>query len=83
MLRRLFGRKKRDEPEPVIVVARLLDRAQPLDRGEPYEDPLDGLLSERGWGEVSGGGTQQGESGEIQFCDVEIAHSQVPKRPAR
>ena len=26
----------------VLVVARLNERAQPLDRGERYEDPLDG-----------------------------------------
>lgn len=55
-----------------IIIARLNDRAQPLDRGDLYEDPLDAVLKERGWGEVTGGGTQLGENNEIEFCDLEI-----------
>jgi hypothetical protein len=55
-----------------IVIARLNDRAQPVDRGELYEDPLQELLAEKAWGEVSGGGSQLSEQGEIQFCDIEI-----------
>ena len=55
-----------------IVIARLNDRAQPVDRGELYEDPLQELLAANAWGEVSGGGSQLSEQGEIQFCDIEI-----------
>ena len=72
MFRRLFGRRKQESHDGPIVIARLLDRAQPLDRGALYEDPLQEMLVQRGWGEVSGGGTQQGASGEIEFCDIEI-----------
>jgi hypothetical protein len=55
-----------------MVIARLNDRAQPMDRGELYEDPLDEVLKARGLGAVTGGGTQLGEGNEIEFCDVEI-----------
>jgi hypothetical protein len=54
------------------IVARLNDRAQPMDRGDLYEDPLDAILKERGLGEVTGGGTQLGKNNEIEFCDLEI-----------
>ena len=60
------------KPSGTIVIARLNDRAQPVDRGELYEDPLQELLTGNAWGEVSGGGSQLSEQGEIQFCDIEI-----------
>jgi hypothetical protein len=73
MLTRLF---KFSAPTPAaageIVIARLNARAQPLDRGEVFEDPLDGILQAAGIGNITGGGTQLGEEGEIQFCDLEI-----------
>ena len=55
-----------------LVIARLNDRAQPLDRGERYEDPLDAFLNANGLGEVTGGGTQLLETGEIESCEVEM-----------
>jgi hypothetical protein len=58
--------------EPVTIVARLNDRAQPMDRGDVYEDPLSEVLEEADLGEVSGGGTLLGKNGEIEFCEVEI-----------
>jgi hypothetical protein len=64
MFGKLFGEK-----EPAAgdcIVARLNDRAQPLDRGELYEDPLDEILKTHDIGEVTGGGTQLGEAGEIR-----------------
>jgi hypothetical protein len=61
-----------EESNFMIIIARLNDRAQPLDRGDLYEDPLDKLLRDAGMGEVTGGGTQLGEYGEISYCDVEI-----------
>ncbi len=70
MLSKLFGKK--NTTDPVHVIARLNDRAQPLDRGDLYEDPLDEILKQAGMGSVTGGGTQLGEDNEIQFCDVEI-----------
>ena len=55
-----------------MVIARLNARAQPLDRGEVFEDPLSDILQAAGIGEVTGGGTMLGEEGEIEFCDLEI-----------
>jgi len=56
----------------VMIVARLNDRAQPMDRGELYEDPLFDALDEAGLGEVSGGGTLMAKNGEIEYCEIEI-----------
>ena len=70
MLGKLLGIKKR--ADAVLLVARLNDRAQPMDRGELYEDPLDAVLKKHRVGTVTGGGTQVGTDNEIEFCDVEI-----------
>jgi len=43
-----------------------------MHRGEIYEDPLDEILAKNSVGEVSGGGTLQSQTGEIEYCDVEI-----------
>lgn len=56
----------------MIIIARLNDRAQPLDRGDLYEDPLDYVLQKSGKGTVTGGGTLLQPNGEIEFCDLEI-----------
>src|SRR5919106_5038193 len=73
MLSKLF-KSPASTPSAVgdMVIARLNARAQPLDRGEIFEDPLDGILQAAGIGNITGGGTQLGEEGEIQFCDLEI-----------
>jgi hypothetical protein len=63
-----------------IVIARLNDRAQPLDRGELYEDPLDAVLREAGLGRVTGGGTQLDENGEVEYCEVEIELAELSER---
>jgi hypothetical protein len=55
-----------------VVIARLNARAQPIDRGEVFEDPLIDVLEAGGTGQVTGGGTMLGEEGEIEFCDIEI-----------
>ena len=60
-----------------MIIARLNLRAQPLDRGDVFEDPLDEILQAAGTGKVTGGGTQLGEEGEIEFCDLEITVSEA------
>jgi hypothetical protein len=55
-----------------IVVARLNDRAQPMHRGELYEDPLNEILQKQKIGEVVGGGTQLNDNSEIDYCEIEI-----------
>ncbi|MES9878705.1 MAG: hypothetical protein ABW117_16525 [Candidatus Sedimenticola sp. 1PA] len=69
----LFKKKeKTPEVDPQFIVVNLNARIQPMHRGEIFEDPLDEILSKEAVGEVSGGGTLQSESGEIENCDIEI-----------
>ena len=56
----------------MLVIATLNDRIQPHDRAERYEDPLNLLLETRGLGAVTGGGSQQGDEGEVEQVDVEV-----------
>lgn len=73
-LKKIFGlnNSQKDKSLGNFIVATLNDKIMPLDRGEVYEDPLDEFIQKNGIGEVTGGGTMQHESGEIDFCDVEI-----------
>jgi hypothetical protein len=57
---------------PHVVVARLYEHIEPIDRGERYEDPLDAVLQKAAVGRVTGGGSQLNELGAIDFVDVEI-----------
>jgi hypothetical protein len=59
-------------PDPVTLIARLYEHIEPLDRGTRYEDPLDSALRAVQLGEVTGGGSQLGQAGEIEFADIEI-----------
>jgi hypothetical protein len=70
MLGKLFGKKP--VTQSALVVARMNDRAQPMDRGELYEDPLDEVLRKHRAGSVTGGGTQLSPDYEVEFCDIEI-----------
>ena len=68
---------KKESTENIILIARLNDRARPMDRGDLYEDPLSEVLENAKIGSVTGGGTQMGELGEIAFCDLEIEVTDV------
>ena len=68
---KLFS-KSVDLKQRNYIVAQLNDKIMPIDRGEVYEDLLDEFLKQKFYGEVSGGGTLQSKSGEIEYCDVEI-----------
>jgi len=59
-------------PGPHLIIARLYEHLEPMDRGERYEDPIHDVLEQAGLGRVTGGGSQLSESGEIDFADVEI-----------
>jgi hypothetical protein len=63
------------DPEhfPHVVIARIPEHIEPLDRGQRYEDPLTAALSTRGSGMVTGGGTQLTPESEIAYVDLEIA----------
>jgi hypothetical protein len=70
MFGKLFG--KQTASPATFVIARLNDRAQPMDRGELYEDPLEEALKKHRAGTVTGGGTQLADNTEIEFCEIEI-----------
>jgi hypothetical protein len=55
-----------------LVLARITEHVEPLERGERYEDPLAAFLNEHGLGDVTGGGSQLNADGEIEFADVEV-----------
>ena len=57
---------------PHLVLARVYENIEPIDRGERYEDPLDAILKSATIGSVTGGGSQLNELGGIDFADVEI-----------
>ena len=43
---------------PHLVLARVYEHIEPLDRGDRYEDPLQATLEKIGIGRVTGGGSQ-------------------------
>jgi hypothetical protein len=57
---------------PHLVRARVYEHIEPIDRGDRYEDPLQGTLEKMGIGRVTGGGSQLNELGEIAYADIEI-----------
>jgi hypothetical protein len=57
---------------PHLVLARLYEYIEPIDRGDRYEDPLDDALGKVNAGRVTGGGSQLDELGGITFVDIEI-----------
>jgi hypothetical protein len=63
---------KADTDYRISATAEFNHKIGPIDRGERYEDPLGDALSEKGFGEVDGGGTMQSKEGEILFIDVHM-----------
>ncbi len=57
---------------PHLVLARVYEHIEPIDRGERYEDPLQAALEQAEIGRVTGGGSQLNELGGIAYADVEI-----------
>ena len=71
--RRLEAGPPRAAKGPSLFVYALINaRIMPLDRGERYEDPLIAALAKNGYGEVTGGGTMQQETGELEYCGVDV-----------
>ena len=57
---------------PHLVLARVYEHIEPIDRGDRYEDPLQLVLEGKGLGRVTGGGSQLNEWGGITYADVEV-----------
>jgi hypothetical protein len=62
---------------PHLVLARVYEHIEPIDRGDRYEDPLQATLEKMGIGRVTGGGSQLDELGGIAYADVEIELANV------
>ncbi|MBP3967330.1 hypothetical protein [Paenibacillus lignilyticus] len=58
--------------EEIQFIIQLNDKIMPINRGLVYEDPLDEYLRANSLGEITGGGTMQEETGEIEYCDIEV-----------
>jgi hypothetical protein len=58
---------------PHVVIARMPEHIEPMDRGARYEDPVQDALAIRELGMVTGGGSQLTPAAEIGFVDVELA----------
>lgn len=70
-----FRKKVNAKParSSVFAYAKLNSRTMPIDRGDRFEDPLQGELEKSGCAEVTGGGTMQDpETGEISFCGIDL-----------
>src|SRR5262245_371758 len=57
---------------PHVVIARMYEHIEPIDRGARYEDPLQAVLDTAKAGVVTGGGSQLNEQGAIDYVDIEI-----------
>jgi hypothetical protein len=58
---------------PHLVIARIPEHIEPMERGTRYEDPVQDALSIRMLGWVTGGGSQLTAAAEIGYVDVELA----------
>ena len=58
---------------PHVVIARIPEHIEPVDRAERYEEPLQEALAILGLGTITGGGSQLTPSAEIAFVEIELA----------
>jgi hypothetical protein len=57
---------------PHLVIARLYEHIEPIDRGNRYDDPLQARLDESRAGRVTGGGSQLNDLGGIDYVELEL-----------
>jgi hypothetical protein len=79
VIRHVRERRKRREraqrlsrPPGHFVFAKIMDPVGPMERGDKYEEPLDRDLEAQGLGMVTGGGTQMGKDGGIEWVGIDI-----------
>ena len=61
-----------EEKDIVNVTLELNARLQPLHRGEIFEDMFEEMFRRFGIGEITGAGTLQMPSGEVEKCDISM-----------
>ncbi len=73
ILTSIFNKKiKSDKIVGSFLIVQLNEKVMPIDRGLVYEDPIVEFLKNKQYGEVTGGGTFQQQTGEIAMCDIHI-----------
>lgn len=80
MFSRLFRRTKKTDP--VFAYAQLNARVMPMERGALFEDPLHEAIDKKGYGEVTGAGTMQSPTGEIEYCGIDLDLYDLENGPA-
>jgi hypothetical protein len=73
--------KNAPKNQPIFAYAQLNARIMPIQRGELYETPLLEALDANGFGEVSGSGTMQQKTGEIEYCGIDINFFDIHNGP--
>ena len=64
--------RRMSRPKGHFVFAKIMDHVGPMERGHRYEKPLDRDLEAQGLGMVTGGGTQMGKDGGIEWIGLDI-----------
>lgn len=59
--------------DKIDCYAKLNEKIMPIDRGDIYEDPLHTALENENIGAVTGGGTMQLKTGEIEYVGLDIS----------
>ena len=65
--------KYTEKRETVSVVLELNARLQPVHRGEIFEDMFEEMFDRFGIGEITGAGTFQMTTGEVEKCDISMS----------
>jgi hypothetical protein len=66
-------REVRSWPQGHFVHAKIVDHVLPMERGTKYERPLHAALLRKGFGIVTGGGTQMSRDGsKVEWVGVDI-----------
>jgi len=68
---KLFESDESDRNDYDIVI-QINDKVLPIDKRNLYLLPLNELLTQKKYGEISGGGVLKEEPGEIIFCDIHV-----------
>ena len=60
------------DPDAEYLYVEIPDPVGPLERGEKYEDPLEGTLSEQSLGTVTGGGSMMNADKTIDYVGLDV-----------
>src|SRR5216684_4274514 len=70
-------KERASRPPGHFVSAKIMDPILPMARGSMYKEPLDEALQARGFGSVTGGGTQMGPDNSVAWIGLELELSNL------